>query len=67
MNVKEKAAASTAATKNKRHNRAYLNPARLSNLKIEIGKSLFSLNGIAEPESWQKFEIILRRFYEVNL
>ena len=65
---KKEAAASTAATKYQLRQRSYLNPAKLSSLKLQIGEILLLLitnNG--EPDAWQQFETNLREFYEVKI
>ena len=61
----KKAGAGTPATKNELYNEHYQKGKLLSTLKIQIGELLLLLlteNG--QPDGWQRFDRLLRQFYE---
>ena len=66
----KKAAAATAATLNKRHNKAYRKPAQLSrsNLKENLGLLLYHLQSPLTQKQrrigWQLFDVLLRQYLQ---
>jgi hypothetical protein len=70
MKAKKKAPASTEARKNKTQKEAYPKAATLSSLKLSshIGQLLLLLLiGNEQPDGWQRFDQLLRQFYEGDI
>jgi hypothetical protein len=63
MKLNKKAAADTAAKKNKLHNKAYPQSAQQSRLKTLIGEILLFGNK-QRKEFWELFEVLLTQYVQ---
>ena len=60
----KRAAASTAATRNKQHVKSYPKTIPLSSPNVQIGELLILLlTGNGQPDGWWQFEQLLHQFY----